>query len=221
MSRRRAPLLTRTPSPPPSLCPLSPQVHGAGSDPDPREERRWAPPRSPGGAAEGTFVDSNQLFEWKLDEMRLVVESQLVLYRNPFKQAMSLKLVNVDERVTMLTCLSAWLDNIFAGVPELAVCYHRDGVVKGCAAKGKGGWSDDRAPHVLPSLSSESILARHANDCHRRCCFYCAPRYETIKTEGIPYLCEPNFEPAEVRNVSGAAQSLFPLLRDEYVRKHR
>lgn len=101
---------------------------------DPREERRWAPPRaSPGASPEGTFVDSKGLFEWKLDDMRLVVESQLVLYRNPFKQAMSLKLVDVDERVTMLTCLSAWLDNIFAGVPELAVCYHREGIVKGCA----------------------------------------------------------------------------------------
>lgn len=95
-------------------------------------------------------MESNQLFEWKLDSLRLVVESQLVLYRNPFKQPMSLKLVNVDERVTMLTCLSAWLDNIFAGVPELAVCYHRDGAVKGCVRLREARRLGLRKPPTFP-----------------------------------------------------------------------
>nr|KYP48934.1 Erythroid differentiation-related factor 1 [Cajanus cajan] len=33
--------------------------------------------------------------------------------------------------VTPLTWLEAWLDNVMASVPELAICYHRNGVVQG------------------------------------------------------------------------------------------
>lgn len=71
----------------------------------------------------------------------------------PARRPISLKLVSVDERVTTLACLSTWLDNVVASVPELAVCHHKDGVVRG---------------------------------------------YETLKTEDIPALCDPAFDPAEV-----------------------
>lgn len=30
-----------------------------------------------------------------------------------------------------MTWLEAWLDNVMASVPELAICYHRNGVVQG------------------------------------------------------------------------------------------
>lgn len=55
--------------------------------------------------------------------------------------------------MTTLACLSTWLDNVVASVPELAVCHHKDGVVRG---------------------------------------------YDTLKTEDIPALCDPAFDPAEV-----------------------
>lgn len=34
-------------------------------------------------------------------------------------------------QVTPLMWLDAWLDNVMASIPELAVCYHRNGVVQG------------------------------------------------------------------------------------------
>jgi hypothetical protein len=43
---------------------------------------------------------------------------------------MSLKLVDLDaDRPNTGTALSTWLDNAIAGVPELAVCYHRGGLI--------------------------------------------------------------------------------------------
>ncbi|KAF6148416.1 hypothetical protein GIB67_001467 [Kingdonia uniflora] len=35
------------------------------------------------------------------------------------------------EHVTLVTWLEAWFDNIMACVPELAICYHQNGVVQG------------------------------------------------------------------------------------------
>lgn len=35
------------------------------------------------------------------------------------------------SQVTPLTWLEAWLDNVMASVPELAICYHENGVVQG------------------------------------------------------------------------------------------
>jgi hypothetical protein len=41
-------------------------------------ETRWAPPR----AAPGAWDTGNQLFEWQLDDLRLVVDSSLLLFRS-------------------------------------------------------------------------------------------------------------------------------------------
>ena len=130
-----------------SLRPEATSPHQAG-----HSETRWAPPRS-AASPPGSFDIAPRLFEWHLESHRIVVESQLVLFRSPQRQAISLKLMSVNDRVTRLMCLSAWLDNLFAAVPELAVCWHKEGVVTG---------------------------------------------YEVVQSDGIPALCEPAFEPAEV-----------------------
>ena len=130
---------------PPQVAPATPEPANT--------ETRWAPPRSTSSTA-GTFDLTPRLFEWQLDaHMRVVVESPLVLFRSPTRQPISLKLLSVDERVTALMCLSAWLDNVMTSVPELAVCWHKAGVVRG---------------------------------------------FETVRTEDVPELCDPPFDPTEV-----------------------
>ena len=134
--------------PPPQVAPP------ATPEPAGHTETRWAPPRSSHASSAGTFDLTPRLFEWQLDaHMRVVVESPLVLFRSPTRQPISLKLLSVDERVTALMCLSAWLDNVMVGVPELAVCWHKAGVVRG---------------------------------------------FETVRTEAVPELCDPPFDPTEV-----------------------
>lgn len=101
------------------------------------EEEEEEEEQEPEEVAEGTAssgkswegMDQSHMFEWKVDEFTVLVESDLVLFRNPAMKPVSLKLHNVEEPATTLTCLSTWLDNMFAQVDELAICYHHQGQV--------------------------------------------------------------------------------------------
>ncbi|KAH7663662.1 Tetratricopeptide-like helical domain-containing protein [Dioscorea alata] len=68
---------------------------------------------------------------WKFHNFRMLLGSDLLLLSNEKYVAVSLHLWDVSRQVTPLTWLEAWLDNVMASVPELAICYHQNGVVQG------------------------------------------------------------------------------------------
>uniref|UniRef100_A0A1J3JP34 Erythroid differentiation-related factor 1 n=1 Tax=Noccaea caerulescens TaxID=107243 RepID=A0A1J3JP34_NOCCA len=68
---------------------------------------------------------------WQFHNFRMLLGSDLLLFSNEKYVAVSLHLFDVSQEVTPLTWLEAWLDNVMASVPELAICYHQKGVVQG------------------------------------------------------------------------------------------
>lgn len=68
---------------------------------------------------------------WQFHNFRMLLGSDLLLFSNEKYVAVSLHLWDVTRQVTPLTWLDAWLDNVMASVPELAICYHHNGVVQG------------------------------------------------------------------------------------------
>ncbi|XP_074568874.1 uncharacterized protein LOC141825389 [Curcuma longa] len=68
---------------------------------------------------------------WQFHNFRMLLGSDLLLFSNEKYVAVSLHLWDVSRQVTPLTWLEAWLDNVMASVPELAICYHQNGVVQG------------------------------------------------------------------------------------------
>lgn len=68
---------------------------------------------------------------WQFHNFRMLLGSDLLLFSNEKYVAVSLHLWDVTRQVTALTWLEAWLDNVMASVPELAICYHQNGVVQG------------------------------------------------------------------------------------------
>ncbi|CAI8602034.1 unnamed protein product [Vicia faba] len=68
---------------------------------------------------------------WQFHNFRMLLGSDLLLFSNEKYVAVSLHLWDVKRQVTPLTWLEAWLDNVMASVPELAICYHHNGVVQG------------------------------------------------------------------------------------------
>eukprot|EP00257_Ricinus_communis_P020242 XP_015579431.1 uncharacterized protein LOC8262710 isoform X1 [Ricinus communis] len=68
---------------------------------------------------------------WQFHNFRMLLGSDLLLLSNEKYVAVSLHLWDVTRQVTPITWLEAWLDNVMASVPELAICYHQNGVVQG------------------------------------------------------------------------------------------
>ncbi|ESQ38918.1 hypothetical protein EUTSA_v10001809mg [Eutrema salsugineum] len=68
---------------------------------------------------------------WQFHNFRMLLGSDLLLFSNEKYLAVSLHLWDVSQQVTPLNWLEAWLDNVMASVPELAICYHQNGVVQG------------------------------------------------------------------------------------------
>lgn len=68
---------------------------------------------------------------WQLEEIRMLLGSDLLLFSNEKHVAVSLHLWETERQVTPLMWLDAWLDNVMASVPELAICYHHNGIVQG------------------------------------------------------------------------------------------
>jgi len=117
---------------------------------------------SAGGGTSGYYTPGDgafgkpHLFEWEVHGHRLLVESSLAVFRREGRTPMSLKLVDLDaERPNTGAALSTWLDNAIAGVPELAVCYHRGGLIHHYDVL----QTDDIAALCAPPFDPDVILA--------------------------------------------------------------
>ncbi|KAG8378408.1 hypothetical protein BUALT_Bualt08G0134300 [Buddleja alternifolia] len=102
---------------------------------------------------------------WQFHNFRMLLGSDLLIFSNEKYVAVSLHLWDVSRKVTPLTWLEAWLDNFMASVPELAICYHQDGVVQGYELLKTDdiflskGISDDGTPAFLPHVVQQNGLS--------------------------------------------------------------
>ncbi|CAH8315299.1 unnamed protein product [Eruca vesicaria subsp. sativa] len=102
---------------------------------------------------------------WQFHNFRMLLGSDLLLFSNEKYLAVSLHLLDVSEKITPLTWLEAWLDNVMASVPELAVCYHENGVVQGSELLKTNdifllkGISEDGTPAFHPHVVQQNGLA--------------------------------------------------------------
>ncbi|CAL4960208.1 unnamed protein product [Urochloa decumbens] len=102
---------------------------------------------------------------WEFDKFNMLLGSDLLIFSNEKYVAVSLHLWDVSRQVTPLNWLEAWLDNVMASVPELAICYHQNGVVQGYELLKNDdifllkGVSDDGTPAFQPQVVQQNGLA--------------------------------------------------------------
>ncbi|WVZ67997.1 hypothetical protein U9M48_016996 [Paspalum notatum var. saurae] len=102
---------------------------------------------------------------WQFDNFHMLLGSDLLIFSNEKYIAVSLHLWDVSRQVTPLNWLEAWLDNVMASVPELAICYHQNGVVQGYELLKNDdifllkGVSDDGTPAFHPQVVQQNGLA--------------------------------------------------------------
>lgn len=102
---------------------------------------------------------------WQFHNFHVLLGSDLLIFSNEKYIAVSLHLWDVSRQVTPLNWLEAWLDNVMASVPELAICYHQNGVVQGYELLKNDdifllkGVSDDGTPAFHPQVVQQNGLA--------------------------------------------------------------
>lgn len=102
---------------------------------------------------------------WQFHNFHILLGSDLLIFSNEKYIAVSLHLWDVSRQVTPLNWLEAWLDNVMASVPELAICYHENGVVQGYELLKNDdifllkGVSDDGTPAFHPQVVQQNGLA--------------------------------------------------------------
>ncbi|KAG2593295.1 hypothetical protein PVAP13_5NG110352 [Panicum virgatum] len=102
---------------------------------------------------------------WEFHNFHMLLGSDLLIFSNEKYVAVSLHLWDVSRQVTPLNWLEAWLDNVMASVPELAICYHQNGVVQGYELLKNDdifllkGVSDDGTPAFHPQVVQQNGLA--------------------------------------------------------------
>lgn len=109
--------------------------------------------------------DFLRILLWQFHNFRMLLGSDLLIFSNEKFAAVSLHLWDVSRKVTPLTWLEAWLDNFMASVPELAICYHQNGVVQGYELLKTDdifllkGVSDDGTPAFYPHVVQQNGLS--------------------------------------------------------------
>ncbi|XP_022080799.1 erythroid differentiation-related factor 1-like [Acanthaster planci] len=67
---------------------------------------------------------------WQFEDIRMLIGTDLPIFGEGTHPAVSLRLKDMSSPINVLTGLDYWLDNLMSNVPELAMCYHLNGIVQ-------------------------------------------------------------------------------------------
>ncbi|XP_074643742.1 erythroid differentiation-related factor 1-like [Tubulanus polymorphus] len=67
---------------------------------------------------------------WTFEDIRMWIGTDLPIFGGSNHPCVSLKLRDARKPINVLTGLDFWLDNLMCNVPELAMCYHVNGIVQ-------------------------------------------------------------------------------------------
>eukprot|EP00644_Phytophthora_capsici_P001679 jgi/Phyca11/108199/e_gw1.14.146.1 len=97
----------------------------------PTETNWFASAASHSPAFGGDSQTFQRILKWKFNDLKMILGSQVLLFSNQEHPAVSLKLHDMDQELSLCTVLDYYLDNVIANIPELAICMHSKGLVRG------------------------------------------------------------------------------------------
>jgi len=92
---------------------------------------------------------------WQFEDIHMLVGSNLPIFGGGKYPAVSLRLRECGNPINVLTGLDYWLDNLMCNVPEVAMCYHLDGIVQ---------YYDLYKTEELPNLEGSSFSPKVIKD---------------------------------------------------------
>lgn len=114
------------------------------------------PAASSNAQAAAATQNFHRTFHWKFRDTTMLLGSNLLVFSGAGHPSVSLKLHRIDEAITNATSLDYWLDNVMANVPELCICYHKEGFVQGYQLV---------QTEAIPSLAKPGFHPEVVNEC--------------------------------------------------------
>eukprot|EP01059_Diplonema_ambulator_P011304 TRINITY_DN2125_c0_g1_i1.p1 TRINITY_DN2125_c0_g1~~TRINITY_DN2125_c0_g1_i1.p1 ORF type:complete len:657 (+),score=163.58 TRINITY_DN2125_c0_g1_i1:211-1971(+) len=92
---------------------------GALSKGEPASESTYPPP---------SFYRN---LKWHFQDLKILLGSDQVVMQHDKGHEIALQLRDIDQPLTPSDALEYWLDNVMNNVPQVAICYHKQGVTQG------------------------------------------------------------------------------------------
>jgi len=112
----------------------------------------------------------------------MLLGSNLPIFGNDLQPAVSIRLCDMSKPITVLTGLDYWLDNLMCNVPQVAMCYHLNGIVQVSYYCGND-------PGVFTNGKHSMCLCTHAFNYESRKCldFFSTEKY-VLNSDSINFL---------------------------------
>uniref|UniRef100_A0A061R901 Erythroid differentiation-related factor n=1 Tax=Tetraselmis sp. GSL018 TaxID=582737 RepID=A0A061R901_9CHLO len=129
--------------------------------------------------------DIRRVFQWQFQDVAMLLGSESVIIARSEHRRVRMQARDVEEQISCEACLDLWLDNLMAGAQELALCYHKEGVMQGY--------------QLLETDEIPSLVHCHhlATECHRNAAQLLSLIKERCNQDGSSYV---------LRKTRGSAQ---------------
>ncbi|VDP92509.1 unnamed protein product [Echinostoma caproni] len=133
--------------------------------------------------------------KWQLQDLSFLVGSDLAIFGTPKHPCISLKLSPMHESINVLTGIDIWLENILNEVPEVAMCYHHEGIVmqeyelyKTCDVPAIAGFETKQIYRIVQNIIM--FLKRNATQEGHTYWLVKEPECGLVKLYDLTTLCE-------------------------------
>ena len=75
-------------------------------------------------------MEHQRTVQWSFEDLHMLIGTDLPIFGDGTRPAISLALRDMTRPINVLTGLDYWLDNLMCNVPEMAMCYHLNGIVQ-------------------------------------------------------------------------------------------
>ncbi|TGZ65627.1 hypothetical protein CRM22_005789 [Opisthorchis felineus] len=138
--------------------------------------------------------------KWQLQDLSFLVGSDLAIFGTPTHPCISLKLSPMHESINVLTGVDMWLENILNEVPEVVMCYHREGIVmqeyeiyKTCDLPTVTGFETEQVYRTVQNLVM--FLKRNATQEGHTYWLVKEPGLDVVKLYDLTTLCNKDAVP--------------------------
>lgn len=173
--------------------------------PEPKLEEKFSDPES--------SHSFNRNVLWTFEDIRMLIGTDMPIFGGVHRPCISLRLRDSKEPINVLTGIDYWLDNLMCNVPEVAMCYHLDGIVQKyelVKTEDLPNLEDSKfSPNVVRNVAQNilTFLKQNATKAGHTYWLFKGPRDDVVKLYDLTTLCSMKEEKAASENSNGNSSS--------------